>query len=608
MKQNTRFGLIALLLAIPLGALGQTTFFTDNFSSGSTTNGPSVPGGTPSVSYTSYDIASTKNATQSTIAPGDFTLKLNASTTAGWAEAQALFTTHPVVLSAVGDFIDITVVFTNTPQTNATSTNIPVSSLLAGGTSSALWIGLFDSGGNQPVPGGLVNAGLTGTTGSSFALGNCELWKGYAAQITSNGTSRIYTRPVQNGANSTSANQELVGNNAGTGAYVNPAGTVIATTPVQPVNLISGGRYTLYFRITLTDVNTLSLSNSLFVGAGTGGTMLYFQTNAIATNANYLTGNFDGFCIGAFNKGTSIDPVMDITSITLTGQSTVITNAPIITAQPVPTVVATGGSLPFNVTATGFGLQYQWHRNGTNLVDGGNISGSTTSQLIISPAGAGDAFSGANGYSVTVSGTGGFSTNSTTVPLTLEAARNLTWTAAGGSVWDLTNSVSWEDQSDTPQVFNYGDAVRFDDTGSVKFLTLSGSYLSASSVTVDSETGATYSFGGSGSFAGPGSLLYTGTGQLTLNVANTYSGGTLVSNTTTPGASYVYLQNYNGLAPARWCWIIREAQWKLCLPAVRLWVSTAPSPCWMISILNLMAWELLPRSSSEIWPARRAKP
>src|SRR5487761_2035598 len=57
---NFRIFFAAMLVFAPLVSKA-ATFFTDNFSNGSTTNGPSLPGGTAAASFTSYDIASTKN-------------------------------------------------------------------------------------------------------------------------------------------------------------------------------------------------------------------------------------------------------------------------------------------------------------------------------------------------------------------------------------------------------------------------------------------------------------------------------------------------------------------------------------------------------------------
>lgn len=525
MKKLTLLTLAIAATLLP--AAMADVFFTDNFSNGSTLNGTSVPGGTPTASHTSYDIASTKNATACTIAANDLNLRLNAATTSGFVEAQALFTTNAIALSAPGDHIDFTVVFTNTTGT-----------LLSGSTGSLLWFGLYNSGGSAPLPGNLTNAGLTATAGSPYASGNCANWQGYAAQISSNGTTRLYTRPLQNGAGTTSANQDLVGNGVGSGAFNNPGGTTMSTYPTTAISLSSNGVYTVQFLITLLDVNTLLFNNNLYAGAGTGGTILISQA---ATNTSPFVLSFDGLCIGMRNSSSSaLNPVMDISSITISGQSTVITTPPTITSEPSPVSVPSGASCAFSVSANGFAVTYQWHRYGTNLVNGGNISGANSDLLAISPASAADVASGPSGYYVTVSGAGGFSTNSFTNSLTLRAAANLTWSGSG-STWDLNTTADWLNGAN-PSVFNFGDNVTFDDTGAANGLvTLSGPYLSASTVTVNSA--ADYVFQGSGSFAGLGQLRYIGGGHLTMNNANPYSGGTLISNAT----AYLVLNNYNAL-------------------------------------------------------------
>ncbi|HSY20195.1 MAG TPA: autotransporter-associated beta strand repeat-containing protein, partial [Candidatus Acidoferrales bacterium] len=189
----------------------------------------------------------------------------------------------------------------------------------------------------------------------------------------------------------------------------------------------------------------------------------------------------------------------------------------------------------------GFNVTYQWHRHGTNLINAGNISGVTSSQLVISPAGPADVLSGANGYYVTVTGAGPFSTNSTTSALSLVTATNLIYSGSGP--WDLNTSGSWQDAiGDMGLEFNFGDAVTFDDTGGGGTVTLTGTYLSASSVTVN-HTSSFYTFTGSGSFAGPGNLIYTGSGQFNVNNANTFSGGTLINN----AGAKLHLGNLNGL-------------------------------------------------------------
>lgn len=62
----------------------------------------------------------------------------------------------------------------------------------------------------------------------------------------------------------------------------------------------------------------------------------------------------------------------------------------------------TGSSASFSIVATGTGLTYQWYKGATLIVDGGSISGATSSTLTISSVTVGDA---ANNYYCIVSGT-----------------------------------------------------------------------------------------------------------------------------------------------------------------------------------------------------------
>ncbi len=544
MKKNFHLRLLSglLIATASLTCSAQTTFFNDNFNNGSTTNGISIPGGTPTASLTSYDIASTKAATTNGITPGQFRLALNSPTGSGFVEAQALFTTNLVSLNVPGDYIEIAVVFTNTLGT-----------VFSGGTSSALWIGLYNSEAapgttNPPVPfAALANSGLSTTASPTFATGNCANWLGYFAQIFS--TPKILTRPQQTGATQDSANQDLLGNNVGGGAFDNPVGTQITpqgnTTP--PTSLVTGGTYTLDFRITLSSQTILTISNALYQGTSTAGTSVFSMVTTNASGANFLTTSFDGMGIGIRNSGTTLNPLMDISSVSITGQSTIPTGPPTIVSQPSPVLVATNGSCAFTITAIGDSVTYQWKRNGTNLTDNGNISGAKSSLLVISPTTTTDQLAVANGYYCAVSGAGGFTTNSMTNSLSLITATNLIWTDGdtANNAWIVNDpsTGNWQDTNGNPAVFNYGDAVTFDDTGAGGSVNLSNNFLSAASVTVSSTGLNNYTFQGTGSIAGPGPLDYIGSARLILNCNNTYTGGTLVSNAT----AYVYLQNYAGL-------------------------------------------------------------
>ncbi len=82
--------------------------------------------------------------------------------------------------------------------------------------------------------------------------------------------------------------------------------------------------------------------------------------------------------------------------------SVTINAAPNITFSPSPQTVCTGGTANFSVTASGAGLSYQWRKGGSNISDGGSISGSGTASLTVSNATVGD--SGAS-FDCVVSGT-----------------------------------------------------------------------------------------------------------------------------------------------------------------------------------------------------------
>ena len=86
--------------------------------------------------------------------------------------------------------------------------------------------------------------------------------------------------------------------------------------------------------------------------------------------------------------------------------------APIsITAQPASLTNYAGTAAAFSVTATGSNPQFQWHRGGTNILNGGNISGATTATLTLAGILASDA--GTYSVSVTNSFNGLTSSNAT---------------------------------------------------------------------------------------------------------------------------------------------------------------------------------------------------
>jgi len=109
-------------------------------------------------------------------------------------------------------------------------------------------------------------------------------------------------------------------------------------------------------------------------------------------------------------------------------------------------------------------------------------------------------------------------------------ATNIVWTGASSDTWDFAQSPNFTTKdSQEATIFVTNDNVTFDDTAVKKDVTLSGS-LEADSVIVDNTDG--YTFNGTGSIAGATTLVKRGSGKLTINTDNTYTGGTRISGGT----------------------------------------------------------------------------
>ena len=96
-------------------------------------------------------------------------------------------------------------------------------------------------------------------------------------------------------------------------------------------------------------------------------------------------------------------------SVTSSPAALTIVTSPTISVQPIGRTVATGANVSFAIAAAGSTpLFYFWQKNGQPLADGGNISGSSTTNLNLSAATVNDAGT----YSVIVSNALGSATSS----------------------------------------------------------------------------------------------------------------------------------------------------------------------------------------------------
>lgn len=326
---QSKYLVVACAAAIAAVGLSQNVragvVLNDTFGSSSIYTGEPYP--TPTSSSTAYAIASTKTGVSS-IAAGDLQVKLGGNTTSGVWEAQALFSSTPITLSSAGDYIEQTITFT--------ATNVA-----AGDGNSYLYLGLFNSHGNAPASG-LASAGLNGTSGSSYATGNAQLWEGYDGRLAGNsGTNENYYRPQQTGSGTTSANQDLFGNGAGGGLYNNPTSSGTIGTSTSNLSLINGNVYTADLLLTLNGDGTLQVTSSLYSGSAVDpANLLGSSSGADATGAGTgPTLSFDALGFGLRNHGTSLNPQMDASSLTISSNT--------VSAVPEPAslgLLAVGGA------------------------------------------------------------------------------------------------------------------------------------------------------------------------------------------------------------------------------------------------------------------------
>jgi len=181
----------------------------------------------------------------------------------------------------------------------------------------------------------------------------------------------------------------------------------------------------------LTNLRNLTGNDSNLVFTVTNPTNGFVSLAADGITARFVpTTNFIGLAYFTF----SVTNPANHSVFGPVGVASLITNAPpVIVGQPVDSTNATGSTTTFSVGAANAGLGYRWQRNGTNLVNGGNISGGVTNAALtltnLAAANAGN-------YSVVVTNFSGAVTSSAArlsiMPST--ALTNLTFTVGGGAL------------------------------------------------------------------------------------------------------------------------------------------------------------------------------
>jgi hypothetical protein len=219
---------------------------------------------------------------------------------------------------------------------------------------------------------------------------------------------------ISNTQTTNSGNYTVVVTNIDGSATSSNAVLTVTNTPptiiVQPTSQTNGAGADVTLTVAATGTSPLSYQWQVNgTNLANGGQFSGATTNML-TISDTQTTNSGSYTVIVTNFGgsaTSSNAVLTVTNI-----------PPTITVQPKSQSIESGSNVTFAVTATGTGpLSYQWQVNGTNLVNGGSISGATTNVLKISNVQTNNSGS----YTVIVTNLAGSVTSSNAVLTVLSA-------------------------------------------------------------------------------------------------------------------------------------------------------------------------------------------
>ncbi|HEV2330157.1 MAG TPA: immunoglobulin domain-containing protein [Verrucomicrobiae bacterium] len=396
----------------------------------------------------------------------------------------------------------------NLVHLNLHKTNPERYRVIAGGNDSMdLWIDPTPFGNDVSVP----PPTLTTTDGANIANFNALMLN---SRKTPNYTATVFYVDEIRLDDTWSSVTPLASPAPGTLFTVTGGGT---TCPISPPHVgLSGSVSTNVF---------LLYKNEVFSGVTlTGsGSALDFGTQSVPGLYSVLASNATTAAIGWMSNSVAVEAIPP----------------PVILADPNPVVTATNNRAEFKVGVSGSGFTYQWYQNGAPISNGTNITGALTNDLVIWPA----TTANTGDYYCVIGNSCGDSSITTNNSLTLDAPNIRVWAgdSFGINTWAVgaTTVPEFTDAGNNATYFNEGDNVTFNDTyiASQFSSTIAlSNILTPSSITYD--TSQSLAWAGPGSIAGSGSLLVIGSGVLNLtnnsagSFANTYTGGTVISNGT----------------------------------------------------------------------------
>lgn len=348
------------------------------------------------------------------------------------------------------------------------NTSATLSTLTIDNTSDSTFSG--NIGGNTNLSAVAVNLGLTKAGAATLTLGGSNLFTGPA--LINAGTLRLTTAGTINASSGITIN--------GTTAKLVQANTVTAITPT--VTLTEG---------TLTGSGTV---NTVNVGNATGG---------IVSNNNGVAG-----------------AALTIGALTFDGAATINTFSNSASAAIVATSLVTNaaGTVTINPTAV------SWTPGTYDLISygGGSIGGAGFSKFTLGIV------VGASLRQNPVLGNSG-----TAITLTVGADDSPYWVGDGDGTWNTASTNNWKlNSNNNPTTYLAADNALFNDSASGSGLisvNIDAADVTPTSTTFNNST-KNYILNSSSTFGiASGTLTKSGTGSLTLNTVNTFTGNTTIT-------------------------------------------------------------------------------